>query len=62
MIVVLLETYSKQKAGKIVDLPIDEAQRLIDQGYANLLESPAAPKKIDKPAPQKGAGKEKRTR
>jgi len=62
MIVVLLEAYGKQKAGKIVNLPIDEAQRLIDQGYANLLESPAAPKKIDKPAPQKGAGKEKRTR
>ena len=62
MIVVLLETYGKQKAGKVVDLSTDEAQRLINQGYANLLESPAAPKKIDKPVPQKGAGKEKRTR
>lgn len=59
MKVQLLETYGPQKAGKIVDLPTDDAQRLISQGYANLLETPATSKKTDIPAPQKGAGKEK---
>ena len=54
MKVQLLETYGKQKAGKIVDLPDEDAEKLINQGYAVPLEPPKAK---DKPA--KVASKEK---
>jgi len=55
MKVQLLETYGKQKAGKIVELPDSDAEKLISQGYAVPLVAP----KINKPAPPKGGGKEK---
>ena len=55
MKVQLLETYGAQKAGKIVELPDSDAEKLISQGYAVPLDAP----KTNKPVPQKGTGKEK---
>ena len=55
MKVQLLETYGKQKAGKVVELPDSDAEKLISQGYAVPLVAP----KINQPASPKGAGKEK---